>query len=171
MKSRPKSHSRVVRRLSACHLHVVCRCHPHLPELLNFMQYYTWCHAHVIRTLSACHPHHLQRTYVIRTSSALRVDDMSSAHLLHVICRCHLHLPELPNVIQYYTWCHAHVICMLSVRHPHVIRITCGGHMSSTHCLHYVWMTYVICTSSACHLHVVCTSCTCHLHIRNHIRN
>ena len=70
---------------------------------------------------------HQRMTYVIRVSSG--------------------HLPELPNFMQYYTWCHLHVVCRHTC-HPHVI------HTSSAHHLH------VICThmSSACHLH---TSLSC----------
>ena len=65
----------------------------YLPELPNFMQYYTWCHAHVVR---ACHPctssmHHPR---IICTSSAchlcMRVccphQDTSSTHCLQAIC-------------------------------------------------------------------------------------
>ena len=79
-------------RFYLCHLHIIhmssAPCaddiqmssahHLHLPELPNFMQYYTWFHAHVIR-----------RHDVIYMLSAG----------MHVICRYHLHLHELPNFI------------------------------------------------------------------------
>ena len=71
-------HLHVVRMTLACHLHIICisktylscltSCsttpgdmhtssthHPHLPELPNFMQYYTWQHAHIIQ-MSSAHP-------------------------------------------------------------------------------------------------------------------
>ena len=52
------------------------------------------------------------------------------------------HLPELPNFMEYCTWCY-----------PHVIRT------SSTD-------THVVCMSSACHLHthVIHMPSACHLH-------
>ena len=47
------------------------------------------------------------------------------------------YLRELPNFMQYYTWCHVHVV-----------RACCP------------------CTSSVCHLHVICTLSACHLCMR-----
>ena len=108
---------------STCHPHVICMSSAH--------------HLH-LRMLSACHPHtclscpiscsttpgvmHLLSadTHIICTSSP-HVDDicMSSAHT-HVICTSSTHLPELPNFMQYYTSCHAHVICRYA-HCPHVI--------------------------------------------------
>ena len=65
----------------------------YLPELPNFMQYYTWCHAHVIR---ACCPH------VIRSSSPRH---------LHVVCvsSVHAHMLSAPG----------HIIRTSSIRHLH----------------------------------------------------
>ena len=62
--------------------------------------------------------------------------------MTYVICMPSAHLPELPNFMQYYTWCHPHIVCMLS------------AHRLQTH------------MSSACHLHVICThmSSACHPH-------
>ena len=103
---------------------------------------------------------HRQMTYVIRTSSTHHPDTcmscliswsttpgvicMSSAHHLqtHMLSASHLHIicthmssthfPEFPNFMQYYAWCHLHIIC----------RHTC--HL------------YVICTSSA-DTYIICT--------------
>ena len=71
--------------------HVIRMSSAHLPQLPNFMQYYTWCHLNVVCTSSACRPEtqmssagmyviHMSSagTYVIHTSSAeflmVRVD-------------------------------------------------------------------------------------------------
>ena len=67
------------------------------------------------------------------------------------------YLPELPNFMQYYTWCHAHVV---RARRPrtssaHVVRARCPR-MSSAH---------VVRTSSARPL-VISTSSVCHLCMR-----
>ena len=53
----------------------------YLPELPNFMHYYTWCHAHVVRARHARCP---------RMSSACRLHIIcsSSPHHLCVICAC-----------------------------------------------------------------------------------
>ena len=56
------------------------------------------------------------------------------------------HMPELPNFMEYYTWCHPHVVCTSSTD-THVC-------MLSAHHLH----THVICMPSACHPH---TSLSC----------
>ena len=80
---------------SCCPVWMTCGRHPdrdpgkYLPELPNFMQYYTWHHAHVIHTSSAhavhtCHLH-MSSAHVICTCRP----HMSSAH---VICTCHLHM-------------------------------------------------------------------------------
>ena len=55
-----------------------------LPELPNFMQYYTQHHVHVIHmhTLSACHLH----VHVIYMSSAHVVRTCTSSAHTHVIC-------------------------------------------------------------------------------------
>ena len=58
------------------------------------------------------------------------------------------YLPELPNFMQYYTWCHMHVVHTLST------------HVICTHHLH------VVCASSVCHLHVICMLSACHLCMR-----
>ena len=64
---------------------------------------------------------------------------------MDVICMSSAHLPELPNFMQYYTWCHLNVV-RTSSRDTNVIRMSSAGmyviHMSSAG-------TYVICTSSA----------------------
>ena len=102
----------------------------HLPELPNFMQYYTLCHPHVICTSSA-------DTHVIH---------MLSAHHLHVICMssaCHLH---------------THVIHMPSACHLHTFLscpISCST-TSGTICMSSA-DTHVICMSFAHHLQI-CTS-------------
>ena len=57
----------------------------YLPELPNFMQYYTWCHAHDVRA---------RRPRIVCTSSACHLcmricclhQDTSSAHCLQAIC-------------------------------------------------------------------------------------
>ena len=75
-----------------CRLDVICTSSAHLPELPNFMQYYTWCHLNVICTSSACHPHivwrHKCHPHVIRRH----------VRNPHVICR---HI------------CHPHIICRI----------------------------------------------------------
>ena len=71
-------------------------------------------------------------------------DDMCH---LHIIRMSSGHLPELPNFMEYCTWCHPHVICTSSTD-THVV---CT---SSAHHLH----THVICMPSACHPH---TSLSC----------
>ena len=71
------------------------------------------------------------------------------------------YFPELPNFMQYYTWCHAHVIrtrrlCTSSAHHPH----TSSAHVIRAH------HPNVIHASSAHRLHVVCTLSACHLCMR-----
>ena len=78
----------------------------YLPELPNFMQYYTWCHAHVVRA---------RRPRTTRTSSAhvvrARHPRTSSARCLHVICvsSVHAHMLSAPG----------HIIRTSSIRHLH----------------------------------------------------
>ena len=66
---------------------------------------------------------------------------------LDVICTLSTHLPEFPNFMQYYTWCHLHVIHTSSTD-THVVCTSCAHHLH----------THVICMPSACHLH---TSLSC----------
>ena len=66
---------------------------------------------------------------------------------LHIVRTSSGHLPELPNFMEYYTWCHLHVVCISSAD----TYVVCT---SSTHHLH----THVICMPSACHPH---TSLSC----------
>ena len=65
----------------------------YLPELPNFMQYYTWCHPHVVRT---CRPR-TSSTHIVR-ACCLRT---SSAHHLHVVCvsSVHAHMLSAPGHI------------------------------------------------------------------------
>ena len=80
------------------------------------------------------------------------------------------YLPELPNFMQYYTWCHAHIVRVHRPRtsSAHVVHARCPG-TSSARCLHIVSTSSVchlcmrICcphqdTSSAHHLYVICTA-------------
>ena len=62
------------------------------------------------------------------------------------------YLPELPNFMQYYTWCHAHIVHTRrprtsSARHLHVVR------MSSVHAHMLSAPGHIIRTLSAGHLH------------------
>ena len=93
---------------------------------------------------------HRRMTYVIRTSSA--------------------HLPELPNFMQYYTWCHPHVVCR-HICHPHIVCMSSAHHpqvgTSSAHRLHIIcrWVhcLHIICRY-VCHPHIICRH-ICHPHI------
>ena len=86
----------------------------HLPELPNFMQYYTWCHLHFVHR----HTYHLHiicmssvHTYVIR---------MSSACHLHTSLSCPISCSTTPGVICMSS-ADTHIICMSSTHHVHVI--------------------------------------------------
>ena len=97
---------------------------------------------------------------------------------LDVIRTSSRHLPELPNFMEYYTWCHphiirtsstdTHVVCMSSAHnlHTHVIRMpsTCHPHTSLSCPISCSTMSIVICTSSA-DTHVICMSSAHHLQI------
>ena len=71
----------------------------------------------VIRTSSTRHPHivcrHTCHLHIICTLSAYHLHT-------HVICMSSTHFPELPNFMQYYTWCHLHIIYRHTC-HLHVI--------------------------------------------------
>ena len=75
----------------------------------------------VICMLSTHHPHVI-RMFVCRHTCHLHIICMSSAHTCHphAIFMSSAHFPELPNFMQYYSWCHLHIICRHTC-HPHVI--------------------------------------------------
>ena len=95
-----------------------------------------------------------------------------------VICMSSRHLPELPNVMEYYTWCHLHVVCTSSTDthvvctssthhlHTHVIQLpsACHPHTSLSCPISCSTIPGVICTSSA-DTHVICMSSAHHLQI------
>ena len=92
----------------------------------------------VICMLSA---HHLQ-THMSSTCCP-HIVCMLSAHTchLHAIHISATHFPELPNFMQYYTWCHLHIICRHTC-HPHVIH----------RCVHH---PHIVCRH-ICHPYVIC---------------
>ena len=161
-----------------CHPDVVHTSSGHLPELPNFMEYYTWCHPHVICTSST-------DTHVVCTSSThhlhRHVICIPSACHPHTSLSCPISCSTMPGVICTSS-ADTHVICMssahhqqthmLSAHHPHVICI----HMSSACHPHVIrtlpWVAQfpavlcpgVICTSSA-DTHVICMSSAHHLQI------
>ena len=118
----------VIRTWSARGVDDICMSsthHPHiqnLPELPNFMQYYTWWHAHVIYISSTCSvddigmssAHHLHIQNLPELSNFMQYYTWWHAHIVHTSSTHHPHLPELPNFMQYYTWQHAHIIQMSS---------------------------------------------------------
>ena len=87
-----------------CHPDIVRMSSGHLPELPNFMEYYTWCHLHVVCTSSAHHLH----THVICMSS--------SCHP-HTSLSCPISCSTMPGVI-----------CMSSAD-THVIHMSSGHHL------------------------------------------
>ena len=71
---------------------------------------------------SACHPQtHVHPHFV----------HMSSAHCLHAIRISSAHFPELPNSMQYYTWCHLHIICRHTCHLQHHLQICTAFAQSS----------------------------------------
>ena len=103
--------------LSGHHLHIVRKSSAHLPELPNFMQYYTWCHPHVIHR-------HTSSLHIICMSSAhTYVIPMSSACHPHTSLSCQISCSTTPGVICMSSAdimssaCHLHIICMSSAHH------------------------------------------------------
>ena len=109
----------------------------HLPELLNFMQYYTWCHRHII-CRHICHPH-----IICMSSAHTCVIDMSSSCHPHSFLSCPISCSTTPSVICTSS-ADTHIICMSLAYHLHVICTSSAD-------------VYIICTSSA-DAHVISNS-------------
>ena len=145
----------------------------YLPELPNFMQYYTWCHAHVVcarrpRTSSA-HVIRAHRPHIIRSSSPRRLCVICACayvvrtrtHHLHIIYTSSALLPTVTGGLNYLLLWQEFVIewnlwqeCWIFPFQDYVNdlwdNLCCwfSLHVTSGHCSHLI----CICT---CHLHII----------------
>ena len=133
----------------------------YLPELPNFMQYYTWCHAHVVRAR--------RRPHVVRSSSPRRLCVICACayvvrtrtHHPHIIYTSSALLPMVTGGLNYLLLWQEFVIewnlwqeCWIVSFQDHVNdlrdNLCCwfSLHVKSGHCSHLI----CICT---CHLHII----------------
>ena len=129
----------------------------YLPELPNFMQYYTWCHAHVVRahrpcTSSACHLRVICAcTYVVRTRTHHpHIIYMSSALLPMVTVGLNYLLLWQEFVIEWNLWQECWIVSFQDYVNDLRDNLCCwfSLHVKSGHCSHLI----CICT---CHLHII----------------
>ena len=140
----------------------------YLPELPNFMQYYTWCHAHIVRARHPC-TSSTHRPHVVCASSARHPCVICACsyvvrtrtHHLHIIYTSSALLPMVSMglnylllwqefIIEWNLWQECWIVPFQDYVNDLQDNLCCwfSLHVKSGHCSHII----CICT---CHLHII----------------